>query len=252
MPELLSVVIPARNEEKNIGPCLDELSFELEREKIPFELIVVDDVSEDRTACFVEQRTDSRIRLIRRRGEPGFGRAVRAGLDAMAGEVVVIYMADRSDDPRDAVAYYRAIQSGYDCVFGSRFVPGGSVEHYPPVKRAVNRLVNRTVQVLFWTRFNDLTNAFKAYRADVIRDCGPYSASHFNITLEMSLSALIREYRTVQIPIRWYGRTWGSTHLRLRDMGRKYLYVLIKMWAERILIKDDIMADRRAHDRARR
>lgn len=250
MPELLSLVVPARNEEANVATCLQELTAVLRAEGIPYEVIVVDDCSEDATADRVEEliRVDPAVRLLRRDPPPGFGRAVRAGLDAMKGDIVIIYMADRSDDPRDVVTYYRLIQEGYDCVFGSRFIAGSVVEHYPPVKRVVNRAVNRAVQVLFLTRFNDLTNAFKAYRSDVVRNCGPYSASHFNLTLEMSLGALIRDYRAVQVPIRWYGRTWGSSHLRLHEMGRKYLYVVVKMWAERILVKDDLMAERRAND----
>ena len=103
--------------------------------------------------------------------------------------MVVVYMADLSDGPEDVVAYYRKIREGYDCVFGSRFIKGSKVVHYPKLKLVANRIVNRCIQVMFWTRFNDLTNAFKAYRTDVIRDCGPYHASHFNLTLEMSLGA---------------------------------------------------------------
>ena len=102
-------------------------------------------------------------------------------------------MADASDDPDDVVVYYRKILEGYDCVFGSRFIQAARSTNYPLVKLFVNRIVNKLLQWLFWTRFNDLTNAFKAYRTAVIRDCGPYRASHFNITIEMSLSALIRK-----------------------------------------------------------
>src|SRR5262249_47739930 len=97
---------------------------------------------------------------------------------------------------------------------------------------------------VFWTRFNDLTNAFKAYRASVIRDCGPYRASHFNITIEMSLGALIRRYHIAQIPIRWYGRNWGSSKLRLREMGRRYLSTLLMVFFQRVLVSDDLMAER--------
>ena len=155
-------------------------------------------------------------------------------------------MADLSDDPEDAVAYYRKIQEGYDCVYGSRFIKGSLVQDYPKVKRVVNRIVNTAVRLLFNTRFNDLTNAFKAYRTSVIRDCGPYRSSHFNITLEMSLSALIRKYHVAQIPIRWYGRTWGSSKLKMREMGRKYLCTTLMMFFQKLLISDDLMAERLA------
>src|SRR5580692_9197534 len=153
-------------------------------------------------------------------------------------------MADLSDSPDDVVAYYRKIREGYDCVFGSRFIKGSEVQNYPPFKLFVNRIVNRCIQFMFWTRFNDLTNAFKAYRTAVVRDCGPYRACHFNLTLEMSLSALIRNYQIAQIPIRWYGRTWGSSNLKMVEMGRRYLSTLLMMFFQRYLIADDLLADR--------
>jgi dolichol-phosphate mannosyltransferase len=135
-------------------------------------------------------------------------------------------------------------------VFGSRFIKGGEVVNYPKLKLVVNRIVNKCVQYLFWTRFNDLTNAFKAYRTEVILDCGPYRASHFNITLEMSLSALIRRYHIAEIPIHWYGRTWGSSNLKLRQMGRRYLSTLLMMFFQRVLIADDLMAERLSRNSA--
>jgi len=244
----LSVVIPAHDEEASLGACLDGLTGALQRHRIPYEVVLVDDASTDGTSAVARARAgaDAAIRCVRRPPPAGFGRAVRAGLEAASGDVVVIFMADLSDHPDDVVAYYRKIEEGYDCVFGSRFVRGSSVEHYPLVKLVANRIVNRLIQALFWTRYNDLTNAFKAYRADVIRECGPYRASHFNITIEMSLGALIRGYSIAQIPIRWSGRTWGSSKLKLREMGRRYLCVLLKTFFEKVLVADDLVAERAA------
>jgi dolichol-phosphate mannosyltransferase len=245
----LSIVIPAFNEEKNISRCLAELQAVVrDKYRIPYELIVVDDNSSDETAAVVcrAMQDDPAIRLLRRNAPSGFGRAIRAGLAAVEGDVVVTYMADLSDDPEDVVAYYRKIEEGYDCVYGSRFVSGSTVERYPRLKLLINRIVNRCIQLMFWTPFNDLTNAFKAYRVAVVRDCGPYQASHFNITIEMSLSPLIRGYRIAQIPIRWYGRSWGSSHLKLREMGRKYLCTLLMLFFQQLLIRDDLVAERLA------
>lgn len=249
----LSVIIPAHNEEKNIGQCLDELRHVLcDVHGIDHEIIVVNDCSHDGTEAVVgaQMEHDSHLRRISRSAPNGFGRAVRSGLEAVTGDIVVIYMADLSDDPEDVIAYYRKIEEGYDCVFGSRFTRASTVKKYPIVKRIVNRIVNRCIQVLFWTRCNDLTNAFKAYRTSVIRDCGPYVASHFNITLEMSLGALIRKYNITQIPIRWYGRSWGMSNLKIREMGRRYLSTLLMMFFQRILVADDLIAERLARNAA--
>lgn len=246
----LSVVIPAYNEQENIVPCLDELDRVLRNEHdIETEIIVVNDNSKDDTHAVVSAYAETHpwVRLVNRSMPGGFGRAIRSGIKAATGDALVIYMADLSDDPDDVVKYYKKLAEGYDCVFGSRFIKGSDVRDYPRVKLVVNRIVNRCVQLMFWTSFNDLTNAFKAYRMNVVRECGPYRASHFNITLEMSLGVLCRRYKVAQVPINWYGRTWGSSNLRLREMGRKYLCTLLMMFFQKILVSDDLVAEQVAH-----
>lgn len=252
---LLSIVIPAYNEEKNISNCLAELRGVLREKRIPYEAIVVNDNSADGTRRVVEaeMELDPAVRLVNRLPPGGFGRAVRAGVDAVRGDIVVICMADCSDDVNDIVKYYHKIANeGYDCVFGSRFIKGSKVERYPRFKLVINRIVNTCIQWMFWTQFNDLTNAFKAYRTEVVRACGPYCASHFNLTLEMSLSALIRRYNIAEVPISWHGRTWGCSNLRIVEMGRRYLSTLMMIFFQKILISDDILAERLALAAVRR
>ena len=243
----LSIVIPAYNEEENIGKCLAELQAVIRDEReLDYEIVVVNDNSQDGTEQVIREamRLDSNVRIVNRTPPGGFGRAVRAGIEAVQGDVVVVYMADLSDDPQDILAYYDKIVEGYDCVFGSRFIKGGKAVNYPKVKLIVNRIVNTCIRLLFRAPFNDLTNAFKAYHISVINDCGPYRASHFNITLELSLSALIREYKIAQVPIQWYGRTWGSSNLKLQEMGRRYLCTVLTFFFQRFLIKDDLLAEK--------
>ena len=242
----LSVVIPAHNEQQNLPEVLEDLTATLRDAAIPYEVLVVNDNSRDGTGDVVRSwhERDPGVRLVDRSPPNGFGRAIRSGLEAVRGDVVVIYMADASDNPADAVACYRKICEGYDCVFGSRFIKGSRVVDYPPLKRVVNRIVNKCMQWLFWCPFNDLTNAFKAYRTHVIQEVGPFRACHFNITIEMSLGAVVRKYQIAQIPISWTGRTWGSSKLHLMEMGRRYLSTLLKVFAEKILVSDDLLSDR--------
>lgn len=241
----LSVVIPAHNEEGNITATVAGLRQVLAREGIPYELVLVDDNSTDATAGVLEGLAgeDAGVVVVRREPPRGFGRAVRDGLARATGDVIVLCMADQSDDPEDVAAYYRKIEEGYDCVFGSRFIRGSTCANYPRLKLFVNRLVNRMLQVLFWTRHNDLTNSFKAYRSYVIRDIWPLKACHFNITIELSLNALIRGYAIAQVPISWQGRTWGSSNLHLSEMGRRYLSTMLRAWFEKNLILDDLLAE---------
>lgn len=247
----LSIVIPAYNEELNIGPCVEELRRVLRDEHaIPYELIIVNDNSTDGTADVVRalMKEDPAIRLIHRSKPGGFGRAIRSGLARVSGDIVMICMADLSDRPEDVVACYHKMLEGYDCVYGSRFMRGSRVCNYPPFKLVVNRIVNRLVQCLFMTRFNDLTNAFKAYRTEVLQACGPFRASHFNITLEMSLAPLMRGYRIAQIPIEWHGRVHGTSNLKLWQQGRRYLATLCSAFVQRWLVSDDLRAESQAAD----
>jgi dolichol-phosphate mannosyltransferase len=156
----LSVIMPAHNEEGILAETVGKLLAKLGEEEIPYELIIVDDNSTDQT---LEVANSLRcqwpaIRIVRRTPPAGFGRAVRSGLEVVTGDVVIIVMADDSDDPKDIVAYYKKIQEGYDCVFGSRFRRGSVVKDYPKFKLLLNRIVNKMIQILFWTRYNDITN----------------------------------------------------------------------------------------------
>ncbi len=242
---LYSVLIPAYNEEKNIRPTLEAVAKILRREKIPYEILVVNDNSEDSTTNVVTelQRSYPEVRMVHNVKPGGLGRAIRFGLQHYRGDAVAIVMADQSDDPEDVVRCYRKMEEGYDCAFGSRFMTGGSVSDYPPVKLVFNRLGNALIRLMFLTRHNDLTNAFKCYRRHVIDGISPLHACHFNITIEMSLSALIRRYSIAVFPIRWSGRNWGVSNLRIWVMGRRYICTLLKIWFERLLILDDLMAD---------
>lgn len=172
----LSVVIPARNEEGNITATLSSLRSCLQRHEIPYEIVVVDDGSEDTTATIVRGMgaEDPGIRLIVNEGQHGFGRAIRVGLDAFTGDAVIIMMADCSDSPDDVVRYYHVLRDEADCVFGSRFIGGSQVIDYPKHKLIINRIANTFISTIFRLRFNDVTNAFKGYRSYVIDGCKPF------------------------------------------------------------------------------
>ncbi len=242
---MLSVLIPAFNEEKNLPATVEALLLVLRREALAFEIVIANDNSRDgtRNVALDLVRSNAEVVLVDNVPPGGFGRVVRLGLSSFVGDAVAIVMADSSDDPEDVVRCYRKLEEGYDCVFGSRFRPGSIVVGYPPLKLAVNRIVNKMLQLLFLTPFNDLTNAFKVYRRSAIDGIRPLGGCHFNITIEMSLSCVIRRYKIAEVPIHWYGRKWGASSLKLSQMGRRYLATLLKIWFERLLISDDVMLD---------
>ncbi|MCS6802707.1 MAG: glycosyltransferase family 2 protein [Chloroflexota bacterium] len=241
-PMKLSVVVPAHNEEAVIGETVRDIVATLNAAGIPHEVILVNDNSTDGTAdiairLMAELPT---VRVIHRQPPSGFGRAIRDGLANITGDCVVIAMGDASDDPNDIVTYYRKLAEGYDCVFGTRFTRGTIVRAYPLHKLIVNRIANTFIQVLFGTRYNDMTNAFKGFRAEVIRDISPLLANHFNMTVELPLKAMNRGYRFAVVPVNWYGRTAGVSRLSIRTMGRKYLFTVLHLWLERHLMRDEL------------
>jgi dolichol-phosphate mannosyltransferase len=131
--QLLSVVIPARDEEGCIESTVEHLHLELRLHNVPHEIIIVDDGSTDRTAVIMKALGERipEARLIQNGPAHGFGRAIAAGLHQMKGDAAVIMMADESDDCRDVVRYWNVLNDGWDAVFGSRFIKGGGVIDYP-------------------------------------------------------------------------------------------------------------------------
>lgn len=237
----LSIIIPARNEAGTIGETVDGLRERLGREGIAYEILVVDDGSSDATDVEVAARAaiDSGVRLERNPGPHGFGRAIRYGLERFSGDAVVIAMADASDDPADVVSYYYVLRDEAECAFGSRFIRGGKTYDYPRFKLFVNRLANFFVRSLFGLRYNDVTNAFKGYRAEVIRGCQPLISPHFNLTVEIPLKAIVRGYTYKVVPISWRNRKTGVSSLRLEEQGSRYLFIVLYVWLERMLTRGD-------------
>ena len=261
---LLSVVIPARDEEGCIASTVEHLHLELDLRGVPHEIIVVDDGSTDRTWPILREEANrlnavpstlnpqpstvcpsapaTRHRVlhpVQNDAPHGFGRAITRGLDAMTGDAAVIFMADESDDCRDVVRYWEKLNEGYDCVFGSRFIKGGGTIDYPAIKLFMNRMANAFVRLLFRHGLNDTTNAFKAYRKEVIDGIRPILSPHFNITVELPLKAIVRGYNFAVIPITWRNRRHGVAKLKIKEMGSRYLFIVLYVWLEKYFSRGD-------------
>lgn len=238
---MLSVVIPAHNEEGSIAPTLEALYAKLTAEGIAHELLVVNDHSRDGTAEVLAQlqHTISTLRVVENQGAGGFGHAVRCGLANFKGDRVAVVMADLSDSPDDLVKFNRKMDEGFDCVFGTRWTMGGRVHDYPVVKKWVNRAANTLVRLVFGLKYNDCTNAFKLYRRETIEGLQPLLSPHFNLTLELPLKAIVRGYTYAVLPNSWHNRKAGESKLKIKEMGSRYFFILLYCLIEKHFSRGD-------------
>ena len=243
---LLSVILPARDEEGCIASTVEHLHLELTLKEIPHEIVVVDDGSRDGTWQILNKLQEHMpgLLLVRNEGEHGFGRAIVYGIERCHGDAVVIMMADESDDCRDVVRYWQLLNDGWDCVFGSRFMKGGGVIDYPWLKLRLNRLANLFIRLLFGVKLNDTTNAFKAYRKSTLDGCRPFLSPHFNLTVELPLKAIVRGYSWTVIPITWRNRRTGIAKLKIKEMGSRYFFIVAYVWLEKYFSRGDYKVHR--------
>ena len=238
---LLSVVIPARNESEILPCTVRTLTGVLSSAGVPHELVVVDDGSSDDSWNVLQTLAGEidTLHPVRNLGLNGFGRAIVCGLDAVQGDSVVIFMADQSDSPEDVVSYWKKLNEGHDCVFGSRFISNSEVIDYPRFKLFINRLANFFIKVIFRIKLNDTTNAFKAYRKTVIEGCRPLISPHFNLTVELPLKAIVRGFTWTVIPISWRNRTSGTAKFKIKEMGSRYFFICAYIWLEKYFSRGD-------------
>jgi dolichol-phosphate mannosyltransferase len=221
----LSVVIPAYNEEESIGETLRTLHAKLVEEQIDHEIVVTNDNSKDNTLGRLEELAQEipTLSYYTNLGPNGFGYAVRYGLERYKGDCVAVMMADLSDDQADLVLYYRKMQEGYDCVFGSRWIKGGRVVDYPAHKKYINRVANGIVKTLFRLKYNDCTNAFKLYRRHTMD----------------GLKSIVRGYSYAVVPNSWTNRKYGESKLKIKEMGSRYFFIMMYCLIEKYFSRGD-------------
>ncbi|MDD5560532.1 MAG: glycosyltransferase family 2 protein [Candidatus Omnitrophica bacterium] len=238
---LFSIVIPSRNEAGNLANTLNRAIQVLDKAAVPFEIIVVDDYSNDNTVEVLSRiaEHDRRVNLVKNIYAPGYGCAVRRGLEVFKGNLAAILMADSSDEPEDLIKYYDKIAEGYDCVFGTRFSKQSRIVHYPWHKLILNRLGNLFIQVIFCLPYNDTTNAFKCYSRRTIECISPLISGSFNLTVEMPLKAIIRGHKWCVVPVNWYGRKKGVSKWGIKEIGAGYLSTIFCLWMEKLSSRAD-------------
>ena len=219
---LISLVVPVYQEADNIVPFLRGIQAHLHE---PHEILIVHDFPEDSTlpAIAAMQPPCPDVRLVHNTLGRGVLSAIKAGFQASRGDVVVVMMADCSDDPRDVVALARLSRSGADVVAGSRYVRRGRQQGGPLVKRILSRLAGVSLHYLAGLPIHDATNNFRAYSRRVVEQVPIESAAGFCLALELTLKAHWRGWRVAEIPTTWQDRTAGTSRFRLFGWLPHYL-----------------------------
>ena len=235
----LSIIIPVKNEEDIIVETLHQLEISW-LTNIDHEILIIDDNSDDKTFKLVDKFVSQKIKvnLIKNKGKD-LGAAIITGIENSSKLNVAIYMSDMSDSLEDLKQYYDFINSNdqIDAVFGSRFISGSKVNNYPKLKLFLNRIANNIIKIIFFSKYNDFTNAFKIYKKKSLVKLFPLVSENFNIFLELSLKIECRKLNYKIIPISWNGRKHGQSKFKIKEIGSKYIFTMIYCLLEKILLK---------------
>ncbi len=218
----VTVVIPAYREAEGIGRVLGRL---IESISLDFEILIVVDDPADPTVPAVAQEAgdDPRVRVEVNTYGRGPANAIRFGIDRASNPVVIVTMADGSDDPRMIDPLARLVERGVVVAAASRYSPGGQQVGGAALKGMLSRTAGRSLAVLARVGTDDATNSFKAYSTDFVRDVGIHSRSGFEIGLELTAKARRLRLPVAELPTIWLDRTLGSSSFELRKWVPKYL-----------------------------
>jgi glycosyltransferase involved in cell wall biosynthesis len=210
--KLLSVVIPAYNEERFVGMLIERIeAVDLSPLGYAMELIVVDDASKDRTAEIAASLPG--VRLLRQDRNGGKGRAVRAGIAAATGDLLIIQDAELEYDPQDYIPMLRALLDGKaDIIYGSRYLGRGRHDNQSLTAYLGGRSLSAVAWLLTGTYLTDTVTAFKLFRREELASL-PLETTGFELDHEITARMLARGKTIAEVPIRYYPRS--------REEGKK-------------------------------
>ena len=223
MTEEVDIIVPVYNEGANIAGTLAEIYARVTR---PKQVLIVYDFDEDDTVPVVRELAPryAGLELVRNTLGPGVINAIRAGVEAARSDVVIISMADLSDDLRVVDDMVRLIRDdGYDIVCASRYMRGGQQIGGPRLKRTISRVAGVSLYWLGALPTHDATNAFRAYRRSVLQEIPIESSGGFEYSLEITAKAHVAGHRVTEVPSTWRDRTAGQSRFRLMKWLPHYL-----------------------------
>jgi glycosyltransferase involved in cell wall biosynthesis len=220
----LSVIMPCYNEAESLPEILNKVRAIT----IDKEIIVVDDCSSDDTPNVLanEQRNDPNLRVIRHERNRGKGAAVRTGIAAASGDVIIVQDADLEYDPNDFYAVLKPIFDGrVGVVYGSRFMGSHTGMYF--WNALGNKFLTFLTNFLFNCWISDMETCYKAFRADIIKNI-PLESNDFRIEPEITAKILLRKERIFEVPVSYIGRTYEEGKKMKPSQGFWAIWALFK------------------------
>lgn len=217
-----SIVVPAHEEGDRIRLCLDRIA---ESVTVDYEVIVVCDSDADSTMPVLQEVAEQDDRVVPLLNGHGAGpaNAIRAGVNIARAEVIVVTMADGSDDPEQIDDLVRLVERGVVVAAASRYMPGGQQVDAPLLKALLSRIAGRLLATFARVGTRDATNSFKAYSAKFVREVGIDARHGFEMGLELVAKARRRRLPVAEVPTIWIERQAGESNFRLIEWIPKYM-----------------------------
>lgn len=221
---MLDIVVPVYNEDKNILKLFSEIQNEIKTSK---RVLVVYDFEEDTTVPVINENKDNysfEIQLIRNNIGKGVLNAIKVGMQAATNTMVLVMMADLSDKLDVVDIMCQRMAEGYDLVCGSRYMKGGKQNGGSFLKGLFSRAAGISLHFLTRIPTHDVTNSFKLYRRDMLKNIELESTGGFEVGLEITVKAFAAGYKITEVPSEWFDREEGESHFHMRKWMPHYLH----------------------------
>jgi len=227
----VSLIIPIYNEQANIAPLMQRVFEVVGGLGFPFEVLAIDDGSDDGSFRLLELETarHPELKVIRFRRNYGQTAAMMAGIDHAAGSILISMDADLQNDPADISKLLARLEEGYDVVSGWRVERQDARFRRTLISRAANLLISRISGV----RLNDYGCTLKAYRRDVIKNVKLYGEMHRFLPIYASWMGA----RVTEIPVRHHPRTRGVSKYGLERVFKVVLDMIVVKFLDRYFVK---------------